>query len=213
MDSVFFILEIIGTVAFAVSGAMIAIKKGMDIFGVIILGLSTAVGGGIIRDIILGITPPTTFTSPVYSLVAIVASIAVFLPFVHKVMVHNKKFYDILLLVTDSIGLGVFSVMGVKVAYTALNHEYNFFFLVFVGVVTGVGGGIMRDLFANTTPLIFIKHFYACASLLGTIVCVVLLSYNVNMILAMAVGAFIVVILRILAAKFRWQLPKSHFTE
>ena len=90
MDSVFFVLEIIGTVAFAVSGAMIAMHKKMDIFGVVILGLTTAVGGGVIRDIILGITPPATFVNPVYALVAVGTSLIVFLPFVQKFT--NAKF-------------------------------------------------------------------------------------------------------------------------
>ena len=176
MDSVFFVLEIIGTVAFAVSGAMIAMHKKMDIFGVVILGLTTAVGGGVIRDIILGITPPATFVNPVYALVAVGTSLIVFLPFVQKLIVHERKIYEILLLFTDSIGLGVFSVMGVKTAYSQ-SSEYGLFLLIFVGVITGVGGGILRDLFAGNTPFIFVKHFYACASLIGTIACAVLWKY------------------------------------
>lgn len=206
MDSVFFVLEIIGTIAFAVSGAMIAMHKSMDIFGVVILGLTTAVGGGVIRDIILGITPPATFVNPVYALVAVGTSLIVFLPFVQKLIVHERKIYEILLLFTDSIGLGVFSVMGVKTAYSQ-SSEYGLFLLIFVGVITGVGGGILRDLFAGNTPFIFVKHFYACASLIGTIACAVLWKY-VGDFIAMVVGVSLIVVLRILAAIFHWKLPK-----
>lgn len=208
MDSVFFTLEIIGTIAFAVSGAMIAMHKGMDIFGVVILGITTAVGGGIIRDIILGITPPATFVNPIYALVATGTSIIVFLPFIQKLIVKSRKAYEILLLITDSAGLGVFSVMGVKTAY-AHSTECSLFLVIFVGVITGVGGGIIRDLFAGITPFIFVKHFYACASLIGTTVCAILWKYVGNFA-SMVVGVSIIIVLRILAARFHWRLPKPH---
>lgn len=196
-----FVLEILGTVAFAISGAGVAIEKKMDIFGVAILGTTTAVGGGIIRDIILGITPPTAFREPVYALLAIAVSVIVFIPGVRKTVEHQ---YDIPFVIVDSVGLGVFTVIGVR-AGMSLD---NVFLSVFVGVLTGVGGGVVRDLFAGNRPYIFIKHFYACASIIGAVLTVGL--WNVlGETSSMVAGASVVIVLRLLAAKFRWSLPKA----
>ena len=205
MQHFVFILEIIGTVAFAASGAMTALKKDMDIFGVAILGLTTAVGGGVIRDVILGATPPTMFEKPVYALVAVVMSIIIFIPGIRRMLTKNHKIYDNVIRVMDSLGLAIFTVMGISTA-KALPDEHNLFLLVFVGVITGVGGGLMRDIMAGDTPYIFVKHIYACASIVGAILCVLL--WNVlGVVWAMFVGAATVFVIRMLAAHFKWSLP------
>lgn len=208
MNSVFFILEIIGTVAFAASGAMVAVNKKMDVFGVIILGLTTATGGGIIRDLVLGVTPPSVFLTPVYAIVAVATSILVFLPFTQKFAHKNTRAYDTVLLICDSVGLGVFTAVGVKAAYSAIENA-PFILAVFTGVITAVGGGAIRDLFAKDTPFIFIRHFYACASLIGAILTIVLWNFAGELI-SMAAGIVTVIVLRLFAAKYRWELPKPH---
>ena len=208
MNSVFFILEIIGTVAFAASGAMVAVNKKMDVFGVIILGLTTATGGGIIRDLVLGVTPPSVFLTPVYAIVAGATSILVFLPFTQKFAPKNTRAYDTVLLICDSVGLGVFTAVGVKAAYSAIENA-PFILAVFTGVITAVGGGAIRDLFAKDTPFIFIRHFYACASLIGAILTIVLWNFAGELI-SMAAGIVTVIVLRLFAAKYRWELPKPH---
>ena len=157
-ESIVFVFEIIGTIAFAVSGAMTGLKKGMDVLGVATLGLVTAVGGGVIRDLVLGITPPATFRDPTYALVAVCAAIVVFFPFVQKLFNKIHTLYDILMLIMDSLGLGIFTVIGIRTAYSQ-SENHNVFLLVFVGVITGVGGGILRDVLAGNTPYIFVKHF------------------------------------------------------
>lgn len=205
--SVITLFEIIGTVAFAASGAIVALKKEMDIFGVAILGLFTAVGGGVIRDMILGNTPPAVFKDPVYALVAIITSVIIFLPSVRGLLKKSPKVYDIVMLIMDSVGLGIFTVAGIQTAKT-VNPDSGYFLLVFVGIVTGVGGGLLRDICAGVTPYIFIKHFYACASLLGSLLCAFLWNFTSESI-AMISGASAVMVLRILAAKFRWSLPKA----
>lgn len=205
------ILELIGTVAFSISGAMIAIQKRMDIFGVIILGLTTAVGGGIIRDLVLGITPPATFQNPIYATTAIVTAIIVFLPFVQRLFHRYQRAYDILMLTMDSLGLGIFTVIGVQAAF-AQSGSYSMFLMAFVGVVTGVGGGVIRDMMAGNMPYIFVKHIYACASLVGAISCV-LLWKPLGGAAAMAIGTLLVVLIRFLSAHFRWSLPKPHLEE
>lgn len=205
--SVITVFEIIGTVAFAASGAIVALKKEMDIFGVAILGLFTAVGGGVIRDMILGNTPPAVFKDPVYAVVAIITSVIIFLPKVRGLLKKSPKVYDIVMLIMDSVGLGIFTVVGIQTA-KSVNPESGYFLLVFVGIVTGVGGGLLRDICAGVTPYIFVKHFYACASLLGSMLCALLWNYTSENI-AMISGSAAVLVLRILAAKFRWSLPKA----
>lgn len=204
---IFFILEIIGTIAFAVSGAMVGIQKKMDVFGVCVLGLTTAVGGGILRDLILNITPPSAFKNPAFAATAVLASIVIFIPSVRRALAKTGKIYDSMILVMDSVGLGLFTVAGVQAAYSTIT-EVNYFLIVFVGVLTGVGGGIMRDTFAGNTPYIFVKHFYASASVIGAIVCTFMWPY-LGSLISMISGAFVTMVLRLLAAHYRWELPKA----
>ena len=201
------VFEIIGTIAFAVSGAMVGVEKEMDILGISILGLTTAVGGGVIRDLILGVTPPATFQNPIYAIIAIITAIIVFTPYVQRIFERNPIYYEIVMLIMDSIGLGVFTVVGINAAYT-IGYEDNIFLLFFVGVVTGVGGGVMRDMMAGDRPYIFVKHFYATASLIGAAACIVV-WHIFGQAMAMLVGTVVVVVLRFMAAKFRWSLPKA----
>lgn len=207
IETLVFVFEIIGTVAFAVSGAITGLKKKMDIFGVVILALVTAVGGGAIRDIVLGNTPPMTFRNPVYALVAIATGILTFIPAVRRLAGKNPKVFDMFLLITDSVGLGIFTVVGIRTAITAGQGE-NIFLLMFVGVVTGVGGGLLRDMMAGNTPYIFVKHIYASASLAGAAVCVALWK-PLGATAAMSVSAVVVITIRFLAARFKWSLPKA----
>lgn len=204
---VLFILEMIGTIAFAISGAMVGIQKHMDIFGVSILGLTTAVGGGILRDLILNITPPAAFRDPAFAVTAILVSILLFVPSVHRIFEHTGRVRETLILAMDSVGLGLFTVVGVQVAESAAG-ERNLFLATFVGVLTGVGGGLLRDVFAGNMPYIFIKHFYACASIIGAWICALLWPVA-GEAWAMLTGAAVVIILRFLAAHYRWSLPRA----
>ncbi len=211
MDGFILALELLGTLAFAASGAMTGIKKNMDIFGVMILGLVTAVGGGIIRDLVLGSTPPATFQNPVYSTTALITAMIIFLPFVRKLLSRYHKAYDRLMFAMDTVGLGVFTVIGVRAAF-AISGDYGLFLMTFVGVITGVGGGVLRDVLAGNTPYIFVKHIYACASLAGALI-TTLLWRVLPSLWAMALGLILVVLIRILSAHFRWSLPKAKFEE
>lgn len=208
MERFILILELAGTMAFSASGAMTGLKKNMDIFGVCILGLTTAVGGGVIRDLILGNTPPATFQNPIYAAVALVTALVLFLPRVRKLLMWDQALYDLSLLLLDSVGLGVFTVMGIRIAYAHASRP-TLFLLVFVGVVTGAGGGILRDVLAGDTPYIFIKHVYASASLVGAALCG-LLWHRAGELPAMLAGMSAVILIRLLSAHFRWNLPKAH---
>ena len=205
--TVLLIFEIIGTISFAISGAVTALQKKMDIFGVVILGLTTAVGGGVIRDLILGQTPPATFRNPLYALVAVATAVVVFVPAVRRLFDRHHRSYELVLLVMDSLGLGVFTVVGIRTAY-GVSHGFGLFLLIFVGVVTGIGGGVMRDVLAGNMPYIFVKHFYATASLIGAALCVGFWGL-LGETWAMVCGAAAVVLLRLLAARYHWSLPKA----
>lgn len=199
MNNMSFILEIIGTIAFAISGANRGIHAKMDILGVVVLGLTTAVGGGLLRDLIIGVTPPTCFQNPIYAFLAILVSIIVFVPFVRKRINPDALFLNVM----DALGLGIFTVIGVK-AGIGFN---NLFLAQFLGVITGVGGGVVRDIFAMEKPMIFVRHFYAMASIIGAIITAILMPYSES--LAMVLGTVIIVVLRMLASKYKWSLPKA----
>ena len=214
MEYMLFALDMIGTVAFGLSGAMTAIKKEMDVLGVIILGMLTAVGGGIMRDLILGNTPPQAFVQPVFALSAAAVSAMVFV----ILYFHFKGYRQIsgywfqhMLMAADTLGLGVFTVAGVRAAFEG-GMGINYFLPVFLGTITGVGGGLLRDIMAGDRPYIFVKHVYASASILGACVCVFCWRrFGENT--AMLTGAVSVVVLRILAIRFRWNLPKVVYEE
>lgn len=208
MHTVTLAIELIGVLAFAASGAMTGLRKGMDLFGVCILGLTTAVGGGVLRDVILGSTPPATFRDPIYATVAILTSLVLFLPRVRRLLGRSQHLYDLMLLAMDTLGLGIFTVMGVQIAYTQV-ADPTVFLLVFVGVVTGVGGGVLRDMMAGDTPYIFRKHVYASASLVGALVCVLFWLPGLE-VYAMGAGAVTVIVIRVLSAYYRWNLPRAH---
>ena len=208
-ETVYFVLEIVGTVAFAISGAIIGIRRRMDLLGIVILGSITAVGGGIIRDLILGYTPPSAFKDPVYILTAAVTSAVVFIPpirnFIHKSA--GSRILNDLLLIMDSVGLGVFTVIGIRAGYE-VSGSSSIFLLSFVGVITGVGGGVLRDVLAREPAYIFYKHFYACASIIGALLCVFLWN-TAGESWAMLSGTVCIILLRLAAARFRWKLPRA----
>ena len=207
-ETILTICVLIGTVPAAISGAMLGIQKEMDIFGVSILGLATGVGGGAIRDIVLGITPPAMFVDPIYALTAIGTSMLTFFPLIHHEFTKHPKLYEMLMLVTDSMGLGVFTMVGVQTAYAQEQH-YSFFLIIFVGTITGVGGGVLRDLLAGRVPYILAKHhLYATACIIGA-VAGALLWPVIGDLWAMVAGALLIFLIRMLAAPYRWSLPKA----
>lgn len=204
-----FILEIIGTIAFASSGAMVGIRKNMDIFGVMVLGITTSVGGGCVRDLILGIHPPKMFHNFSYVGTAIVTSCVLFsLIYLKKELLesHFLETYERTMNTFDAIGLGIFTTVGIQTAITFSDNS-NAFLLIFVGVVTGIGGGMMRDIMSGSTPFVFVKHVYACASLIGAVI-YILLHNRLNEVAALLLSSSSVIIIRLLAAHYHWNLPR-----
>lgn len=209
MEKVLFAIEIIGTVAFAITGVITALEKKFDIFGAIVLGTVTAVGGGILRDLILGYTPPMAFRKSVYAITAVVTSLAVFV-IAYFFGKRIKKHYDVysqVINIFDSIGLSVFVIGGVNSAISCGFGE-NMFLSVFVGTLTGVGGGVLRDIMAGRVPKILRKRVYALAAIIGAIIYYLLIHYNIfSTTQAVIIGAGSVLVIRILATIFHWNLP------
>ena len=207
MDTLTLFFELIGTVAFAASGAMTGLRKRMDIFGVCILGATTAVGGGVIRDLVLGNTPPATFRDPIYPAASVLTSLLLFCPQIRRLLMRDPQLYDRMLFMMDSLGLGVFTVAGIQTAYGCVESP-SWFLLAFVGVVTGVGGGVLRDIMAGDVPYIFRKHIYASASLAGALLCAGTWKL-VGEMPAVLAGTGSVLAIRGLSAHFRWDLPQA----
>ncbi len=205
------ILEIVGTVAFAVSGAFVAVKAKLDVFGVVFIGCITAVGGGITRDILIGRTPPMIFSNLYIILIAALTSLAVFIiaRVMHRKFLIAYEKIEPIQNVFDAFGLAAFSVMGTEIAF--LNGlSGNVVLSILLGVLTGVGGGVLRDVLTSTTPYIFKKHVYALASIVGAAAYYLMRLWIVDALAPSLVATFLVVLIRLLAAKYRWSLPKAH---
>ena len=214
MDIALLILEIVGTVAFAVSGALVSIKAKLDMLGVVLLGGITAVGGGIIRDIIIGRTPPAVFSRSYIILIAVAVSVVVFI--ISYIRRRNftemRKKIEHINNLFDALGLAAFSVMGTETAF-ACGLEDKILLSVTLGVLTGVGGGLVRDILVNDTPYILKKHVYALVSILGSLMYYILRLNLGESIISIAIPVITIVVLRIFAAKYRWSLPRVHIED
>lgn len=203
------ITELIGIIVFAISGAMAGIKKKLDIFGVIVLGITTALGGGVVRDLLLGKVPPMMFQKPVYVLLAMIFSIITFcfILFVGEMGERQKEFYDTVLNFLDAVGLGVFAATSVN---TVVSSEENtgFFLAVFMGTITAVGGGIIRDMMSNEIPMVLRKRIYAVAAIIGSMVYYWLYQLYGGTPFIIVVSILVTVVIRVLAKHYRWNLPR-----
>ena len=209
MSEIMKVLEIIGTIAFAVSGALVAIGAGLDIFGVVFVGCITAVGGGIVRDILLGISPPSIFTNFPMFLLALLTTIVVFL----VAFVNRKRFFELrnkiehINNIFDALGLAVFTVIGAEAGYIN-GFSDNGFIIVSIGMITGIGGGIFRDILTDTTPYVLKKHVYALATIFGAILYVILKRCFDIITLISILPMLLVFLIRLFATIFHWSLPK-----
>ncbi len=207
MNTVIFIIEILGTIAFAISGVIVGKEKNMDLFGVCMLGITTGCGGGVIRDVIIGNTPPAMFVNPVYALVALATSLIICVPIVSKLLGRLKTAGEVFLQVLDAVGLGGFTVVAVVNCHAIFPD--NIFLMVFVGCVTGCGGGVLRDIFAGDIPYIFRKHIYASASILGALLCALLIT-PLGSTAATIICLVLIMVIRFAAAYYKLNLPRIH---
>ena len=206
----FMVCEWLGTAAFAVSGAMVAIDKGMDLFGVIFLAMITALGGGTLRDVLIGHFPPRMFTNYQYLTLAVVCALAVFLlaDVFKERYVKSEHGIERVNNVFDAIGLGVFAVSGARIGMEA-GFMDNAFLVTFLGMTTAVGGGMIRDVLLKEIPFVLNKRVYAVAAIAGALTYWVMEVVFLNPVLAYALGWLMTVTLRMLATIYKWNLPKA----
>ena len=197
---ILYILDLIGTAAFAASGAWVGVRKHMDLFGVLVLGVVTAVGGGTLRDLLLGDIPPFSLQDEAYIYIAMGVSLVVF--------ANRERFqaFEKPLLYFDAIGLGTFLVIGTT---KALEFQMGLLSAVLMGVMTGTAGGIIRDILANQVPLILRREIYASACFAGGALLVVLKQAGAGRISSALLAAGTVITVRLLAIRYDWGLPKS----
>ena len=200
-----YILDLFGTMAFAVTGAFKAIEHKADIVGIIILATITGVAGGTIRDVILGKDLPNSLIDPSYVIITVVSAIVIFL--LHSKM---KKHWNIFLKF-DAIGLGVFTIIGATFAYNIFG--LNFLAILLAGILTAAGGGILRDIFVNQVPIVFVKEFYLSASFIGIVIFSIILYFTDELYYATIIGIVLTTSLRLIAMKYNWNLPKVKNTD
>lgn len=206
MDIIWYMFDMIGTIAFAVSGALVGVARKMDIFGMTVLALATAIGGGIVRDVLLGYFPPNSLRNVVYVTVVLAVTVIVFLIYNSRYRKHamgprSRASY----LLADALGLASFTVTGASAGFK-LYPELPIF-IVLLGTITAVGGGIIRDMLAQRIPSVLKEDVYALPSIIGGIVYYLMVTSSWD---SMAVyGAFtVVLVIRLLAIKYNWSLPK-----
>lgn len=192
-------LDIVGTFAFAISGALVASKKEFDLFGVIIIAFVTAVGGGMLRDVLINAHPINWIGDLNYIWTILAAVVFTFL-FKSKIAPLSKTLF-----LFDTIGIGVFTLLGIQ---KGLAFELHPFVALVMGMVSAVMGGVVRDVLTNEVPLIFKKEIYASACLMGGIVFLISDYFEVSQWFQFFATVLTVIAIRLLAVKYHLQLPK-----
>lgn len=213
-ELIYFIVEILGTIAFATSGAMVAISKKVDVFGVLVLSAITALGGGCIRDVLIGTLPPRMFSDYRYVIVATVVALTVFtIAYIFRDLYEkSQKTVDSVNNYVDAVGLGVFTVTGVQVAIES-GYKSNAVLAICLGVITGIGGGVLRDVMLGEIPFVLKKRIYALASIAGGVVYYSLSFTSVGRTKSIIIAVAVTFIIRLLATIFKLNLPKVKLRE
>lgn len=197
----FYLFDILGTAAFAISGASFAMEKKMDPFGVLIIGFVTAIGGGTLRDILVGREPVSWMTNMPY-IYTIIISVVLAIIFRKKIGRLSKSLF-----LFDTIGLGIFTITGTEIG---MQHNFNPIISISLGMMSATFGGVIRDTLCNEIPLIFHKEIYATACIMGAMTYLIIqplkLPIEVNFVITIA----IVISIRILAVVFKWSLPSFY---
>ena len=198
-DVFIYALDLFGTMAFAVTGAFKAIEHKSDFVGIILLATITGVAGGTIRDVVMG-RFPNSISDPTYVIITVASGVCIF--FLYS---RLKKHWN-LFLKFDAFGLGIFTIIGGTFAYNLFG--LNFLAIIFSGILTAVGGGIIRDVIVNQTPIVFVKELYVTASFIGIFVFYLILYFGGSIYIATIMGIVIGTGVRLTAMKFNWNLPQ-----
>ncbi len=204
MDISFFnVLDILGTIAFAISGALAAMNRKLDLFGIFIIAFVTAIGGGTLRDALIGNTPVMWMENTIYIYVIGFAT-------VFAIVLRNKiNYLKTSLFLFDTIGLGVFTITGVE---TGIQNNLDPIVSIALGVMTGTFGGVIRDILCNEIPVIFRKEIYATASIVGASAFVILHTIDVNTDLIYIITSLTIISIRLIVVKYQISLPTFYFS-
>ena len=196
------VIEILGTISFAISGSFAAIQRRLDPFGVLIIAFVTSIGGGTVRDLLLGDTPVKWMRNVNYCFLILITSLLTFF-----FRTHIKKF-KVTLFLFDSLGLGLFTVLGIQ---KGIAYGLSPGICIALGTITGCFGGIIRDTLLNTIPLIFRKEIYATACIMGGIMYFFLLHFNLKTDIAKVLVIGFIFTLRIVVVRYKLALPRSGY--
>lgn len=200
----FQIIDILGTIAFAISGVLVALNKRMDPFGVLIIAFVTAVGGGTLRDVMIGIEPVSWMKNMTYVYVIIATT-------VFAVLLRNKiNYLRTSLFLFDTIGIGLYTVVGIE---TGLNAGLHPLICIALGTMTACFGGVIRDILCNEIPVIFRKEVYATACILGGMTYFLLRKFMEDTNLIFVIAIAVVIVIRLVAVKFKVSLPSLYKKE
>ncbi len=197
--SVIYVIDILGTFAFAVSGALVALDKKFDMFGVLIIAFVTAVGGGMLRDVLIDAHPINWIGNLDYLYTIFIAVVFTFL-FKSKIAHLSKTMF-----LFDTIGISVFTLLGLE---KGLSFNLHPIIALIMGVISAVFGGVLRDVLTNKVPLIFEKEIYASACLAGGIIYLILNYFKVEENINFIISAAVVIIIRAIVVRFHLELPK-----
>ena len=201
--SLFNVLDLLGTVAFAISGALAAMNRRLDLFGIFIIAFVTAIGGGTIRDVLIGNTPVTWMENTIYIYVIGIVTILAIL-FRTRLDQLKKSLF-----LFDTVGLGVFTITGVEIG---VQNELSPIVSIALGALTGTFGGVIRDILCNEIPVIFRKEIYATASLTGGLAFVLLYELGLNQDIIYIVTSLTIIIIRLLVVKYQISLPSFYLS-
>ncbi len=194
-------LEIIGIVAFSLVGVFVGIEYELDVFGICVVALCSSLAGGVIRDLVLGIVPPTSFLHAEYVitvLATVIVSLIIFKIFDKKLTKKSIRIIKSVVNVFDALGLGIFAVSGCQAAVNVGLGD-NFILMIFVGTITGVGGGMLRDVLAGRKPIVLRKEIYALAAIIGSILFYFIYD-KIDIRLATYLSAGCITLIRVLAS-------------
>lgn len=199
-----FVIEVLGTIAFAMSGSFAAMQKRLDPFGVLIIAFVTAVGGGTVRDLLLDV--------PVFWMTDMMTCSVIFLTCIATMIFKSfEKNFKVTMFIFDSFGLGLFTIIGIQKGINAGLHP---FICLTLGTITGCFGGIIRDILLNRIPLVFRKEIYATACIVGGGIFILLSKYSILSYAAVQISTIVLIVLiRTLAVKYHLQIPKFYGNE
>jgi uncharacterized membrane protein YeiH len=197
----YFIIDLLGTIAFAISGVLVAMDKKLDVFGVLIIAFVTAVGGGTLRDLLIGIRPVGWLNAPM-NLLLIIITVLLAIIFVKQLKYIRKSLF-----LFDTIGIGLYTMVGIEKGLAA---NLSPVMCIVLGTITACFGGVVRDILCNEIPVIFRKEIYATVCILGGLVYFLLIQFPIDNTISYSMAILTIIIMRVLAVQFKISLPNIY---